>query len=49
MNCENCPCWEEAEAEDIERALEGLCVEKDGKCACDPCRCKNQEIAEPGW
>ena len=40
--------WRESTAEEFASAIEGLCVEKDGKCACDPCKCQNQDVARDG-
>lgn len=34
----------------LANGAEGICVEKDGQCACDPCRCdKGDETTEGGW
>ena len=45
---ENCPCHEPDPAlKELESAIEALCVERGGKCQCDPCRC--EDVARPGW
>lgn len=36
------------DAEEFTEAIECLCVERGGKCDCDPCHCKNQDVAEEG-
>lgn len=40
--------WRGISAEEIADAITCLCVEKGGVCDIDPCKCRNQDVAEEG-
>jgi hypothetical protein len=46
MSCEGCTCEPDPELAALECAIEAICVERGGKCACEPCRC--EDVAKDG-